>query len=234
MGRVSAHKAFAACMSFSVVVAACSVASAQQKIGVAASVQNDVARVQAANATPIGEGDNLIRDEVVRTGAASTAKLVFLDDTNLAVGPTSTVKLDKFVFAGNADYKKVALDVARGSLRFITGNSEKRAYQINTSVASIGVRGTVFDMQTERGRMVVTLVEGLIIVCVRGTQRCLIASEPGQTIVVNGSSIRRSAAGFSFDTVCAGGASGLCSKTTVASLTQSEPGGPGGDALCGR
>ncbi|MDE2361900.1 MAG: FecR domain-containing protein [Hyphomicrobiales bacterium] len=230
MGRVFAHRVTVAGLSLGLMAMTGGFASAQQKIGVAAVVQNDVARVQAASAAQISQGDNLIRDEVVRTGAASTAKLVFLDDTNLAVGPTSTVTLDKFVFAGESDYRKATLEVARGSLRFVTGNSDKRAYQINTSVASIGVRGTVFDMQTTRGRMVVTLVEGLIIVCIRGTNRCLIASQPGQTIVVNGSSIAFSAAGFSFDTVCATGATGLCGVSKVASLQQ--PGG--GDALCGR
>ena len=48
----------------------------------------------------LAPGDSVYRNEVVRTGADSTAKLVFLDSTNLGVGPISRVTLDKFVYVG--------------------------------------------------------------------------------------------------------------------------------------
>lgn len=91
MARISAFS-IAACAGVGLSVLAAGAVHAQ-KIGVAAIVQNDVTRGQS---TPINAGENVVRNETVRTGQASSAKIVFLDDTNLAVGPTTTVKLDRF------------------------------------------------------------------------------------------------------------------------------------------
>jgi hypothetical protein len=44
------------------------------------------------------KGDEVVRNEVVRTAADSDARLVFRDDTNLSLGPGSTLKLDRTVF----------------------------------------------------------------------------------------------------------------------------------------
>lgn len=224
------HSAFLLAASAGVALSVIAAAPAHaQKIGVAAIVQNDVTRGQA---TPINAGENVVRNETVRTGQASSAKLVFLDDTNLAVGPTTTVKLDRFVFAGDSDYKKATFEVARGALRFVTGNSDKRAYEINTPVATIGVRGTIFDVLSQAGFSIVTLHDGLAIVCIRGSSRCITMTEPGQSVIVRTGSIGPSNAGFSFDSYCGGG---VCSSSTYASLNQQQPGGSGGgDALCGR
>ena len=57
------------------------------------------------------------------------AKFVFSDQTNLALGPTSTVKLDRFVYKGETSYAKAAVNFAAGAFRFTTGASEKGAYQ---------------------------------------------------------------------------------------------------------
>jgi hypothetical protein len=57
-------------------------AARSQTIGVAATVRNDVAQVRGANALPISLGEDVVRNEVVRTGSESSTKLVFTDDTN--------------------------------------------------------------------------------------------------------------------------------------------------------
>ena len=48
----------------------------------------------------LNTGDPVFRNEVVKTGQDPEAKLVFLDSTNLAVGPISRVVLDRFVYEG--------------------------------------------------------------------------------------------------------------------------------------
>ena len=73
-------------------------------------------------------GDSVYRNEVVRTGADSTAKLVFLDSTNLGVGPISRVTLDKFVYVGESNGQKMTVNLAKGVFRFTTGALDKKAY----------------------------------------------------------------------------------------------------------
>ncbi|MGA9846206.1 MAG: hypothetical protein WBQ45_01045, partial [Roseiarcus sp.] len=64
------------------------VASAQQAIGSATTAQNQVTRELGGASAPLTAGDSVFRNEAVKTGSDSLAKLVFLDSTNLAVGPT--------------------------------------------------------------------------------------------------------------------------------------------------
>ena len=76
-------------------------ASAQQSIGGAETVVNQVrGNLTAGRVVAVLRGDDVYRDEGVRTEADSTAKLVLRDKTVLSVGPSSSVKLDRFVYAG--------------------------------------------------------------------------------------------------------------------------------------
>jgi hypothetical protein len=142
-------------------------ARAQDHIGSAASARNDVTRELAGAAAPLAPGDSVYRNEVVRTGEDSTAKLVFLDSTNLGVGPISRVTLDQFVYVGESNGQKMTVNLAKGVFRFTTGALDKKAYQITTPTAAIGVRGTVLDIGVGGADTRVTLVEGQALVCPR-------------------------------------------------------------------
>ena len=100
-------------------LALCVIASAFSARGTERSAatiqaQNDVSRELGGAAGPLTVGDNVFRNELVRTGANSTAKLVFLDSTNLAIGPTSRVTLDVFVYSGQASAQKMTVNLAKG------------------------------------------------------------------------------------------------------------------------
>jgi ferric-dicitrate binding protein FerR (iron transport regulator) len=211
-------------------------ARAEDRIGNAALAINDVQRVD--NGAAIGVDDSVFRNESVRTGRDSSAKFVFVDSTNLALGASSTVKLDRFVFNDDASYSRAAVNLAKGAFRFSSGNSPKDAYEIKTGNATIGVRGTVLDILTRPGRTVVSLVEGQAVVCPRsrfdGLRKfdCGELLKPGDTIVVTSAGTRNAAAPFSFAAAACGSDPALCSRDTVASLT-----GPGltpAGKLCGR
>ena len=56
-------------------------AHAQTRVGEAAIVKNEVLLVAASSTSRINVGDGLLRDEVVRTGLDSAARLVMADST---------------------------------------------------------------------------------------------------------------------------------------------------------
>jgi hypothetical protein len=141
-------------------------AEAQEHIGSTALARNDVTRESAGASAPLVTGDSVFRNETVRTGADSNARLVFLDSTNLGVGPTSSVKLDQFVYVGESNGQKMTVNLAKGVFRFTTGVLDKKAYEITTPTAAIGVRGTVLDIAVQADTRV-TLVEGQALVCPR-------------------------------------------------------------------
>ena len=208
---------------------------AAQTIGTAATVRNDVAQVKGSAAAPIVVNEDVIRNEVVRTGPESATRLVFRDSTNLAVGPTSTVTLDRFVFSGDeTNPSKVGVNLVRGAFRFTTGVADKKAYEIKTPVATIGVRGTIFDTFVAGGRTYVKVDEGQVIVCTRDRRPQCTTVNAGQSVLVTAGGVSRIAAGsgpagLDFAQFC--GADGLCEASRFAS-------GPAGTSfasvLCGR
>jgi hypothetical protein len=179
----------------------------------------------------------LLRDEVVRTGLDSATRLVMADSTNLSLGPSASLKLDRTVFDDEHHYRDVAVRLTSGAVRFVTGNSEKAAYKITTPLATIGVRGTTLDIQT-----IVNLQEGASSVCTI-TFECVQLTKPGDTAVITLSggktSIKKtSTPPWTFAKTC-GAAAGLCNTTQYADATPAvtPPVDDGSDPtgmLCGR
>ncbi len=157
-------------------------ARADETIGVASVVRNDVSGVLVSGTVKIDTGASVVRNEIMKTAEDSSAKLVFTDSTNLAIGPNSTVKLDHFVSSGPSSYGKVTINVAKGVFRFTTGHSDKRAYEINTGVASIGVRGTIFEGAAAPRKTRLHVVEGVVDVRTKNGRFCELHA--GQSAVI--------------------------------------------------
>src|SRR5258705_10641267 len=113
-----------------------------QRVGEAAVVKNQVIRVAGSGGTQINVGDALLRNETVRTGADSAARLVMADSTNLSLGPSATITLDRTVFNDEHSYRDITIRLTTGAFRFVTGHSAKNAYKITTGLAVTGVRRT--------------------------------------------------------------------------------------------
>jgi hypothetical protein len=98
-------------------------------------------------------GSSLYTNETIGTGPAGQAELHFNDSTKLSVGPSSNVRLDKFVYDPNkGGAGKVAISATKGAYRFITGEQDKKAYEIKTPYATLGVRGTVLEIVVVPGK----------------------------------------------------------------------------------
>ncbi len=81
------------------------------RIGVAAAVRNDVQDVTGGS--KMAPGSQLFEQQVVKTGDASAAQLLFLDETSLSLGPKAQIKLDKFVYNPNKKTGDVVLSATR-------------------------------------------------------------------------------------------------------------------------
>jgi hypothetical protein len=216
---------------------AASPAHAQARVGEAAVVKNEVVRVRGSASSQINVGDGVLRDEIVRTGLDSAARLVMADSTNLSLGPGATIKLDRTVFNDEHTYRDIAIRLTTGAFRFVTGHSEKTAYKINTSVATIGVRGTILDILSQRGKTTVVLQEGASRVCAIGGQ-CTELTQPGDTAVITSAAgkvtnKKTNSPPWTFAATCAA-AAGLCTVTNFADATPVDDGSDPTGMLCGR
>ncbi len=136
----------------------------------APTVGNAVAVVPAVKgaAHPLQSGDSVFFREIIQASAGGETKLEFLDKTNLTVGSGSTVTLDRFVYdpaAGQA--RQFTLSMTKGAFRFVTGASEKQAYELRTPTSTMGVRGTNVLIVVRNGFTTVRVDEGAVVVCNR-------------------------------------------------------------------
>ena len=122
------------------------VSSAEPRIGTAASTRPNVEAVAGGNTQTLSAGSEIYANQTVRTGNRGMADLVFLDKTNLSVGPTSEVRLDKFVYDPTGSSGSVVLQATRGAFRFVTGSQAKHAYEVSTPHGTLGVRGTIVEL----------------------------------------------------------------------------------------
>ena len=113
----------------------------QEAIGKATSVRPQAEGIHSGSARTLSGGSDVYSKETVRTGDTGQANLQFHDNSNLSVGPKSSVHLDKFVYDLNKSAGTIAVQATRGSLRFVTGSQGSASYQIKTPYGTLGVRG---------------------------------------------------------------------------------------------
>jgi hypothetical protein len=170
-------------------------AQAEENIGGATTVVNLVTGdLATGDKTNVVQGDAVFKDEGVRTDADSSARLILRDNTNLLLGPSSSIKLDRFVYAGPSQPGAIAVNLVKGALRFATGDADKKAYVISTPTAALGVRGTIIKiLAVSPTDTLVLLDEGGTLVCMRSDpkkKRCLNLTQPGQAVEVTTTGIR--------------------------------------------
>ena len=189
--------------------------AAEQPIGVTAVVRNTVSQLEP-QVTKIAKGDEVVRNELVRTAADSDARFVLRDDTNLMLGPSSTLKLDRTVF-DDPKAGDIAIKLTLGAFRFVTGNSNKEAYEIKTPIVTMGVRGTTLDILVQKRRNTIVLRSGKVTICLLGPAgKCVDLNHEGDTanVTANAKSASidiKNGSSWTFDTACNGG---LCGKST--------------------
>jgi hypothetical protein len=119
---------------------------AEPRIGVAASTRPNAEALSGGNTQTLSPGSEIYANQTVRTGNRGMADLVFVDKTNLGVGPSSEVRLEKFVYDPTGTAGNVVMNATRGRFRFVTGKQAHEAYQVNTPHGSLGVHGTTVEV----------------------------------------------------------------------------------------
>src|SRR6202521_3145226 len=102
-------------------------------------------RVQLTAGAPVNVGDTVV------TGAQSHAQIRFADDALVALKPDSEFRIERYNFSGASDSREVAVfRLVKGGFRTLTGQIGKVSrdqYQLLTTQATIGIRGTHYQLQ---------------------------------------------------------------------------------------
>ena len=97
-------------------------------------------------------GTKVLTGDTVFTGPAGFARLEMTDGGEMVLRPDSQLRLDAYAFAKDRpEQDNVVFRLLKGGLRTVTGLISKRgntdAYKFTTSTATIGIRGTQYDVR---------------------------------------------------------------------------------------
>ena len=90
-------------------------------------------------------GQDVFETDSLRTGADGRLGITMKDDTRVALGPSSEVRLDRFVYAPADGRFGFVLQVVRGVVAYVSGRIAKvspDSIRLETPAAVVGVRGT--------------------------------------------------------------------------------------------
>jgi hypothetical protein len=101
--------------------------------------------------------DSIFSHEIIKTGGASRVQIRFIDNALLALKENSELNIKAYVYNEvNEKDNQVLMELVTGGFRTLTGKigkGNKEAYKVNTPVASIGIRGTLYDVQISLGKI---------------------------------------------------------------------------------
>lgn len=143
---------------------------ARAEVGVAKTIVRDVYG-NSINKR-MRSGDGLIAKQRVRTGRNSAAELILNGDSRLSIGPRADIRLDEYVIDAGG-IAAGTLNVAKGLLRLAAPKNSVKL-TVKTRLATIGIRGTVFDVWSDSEKTEVSTLEGSVEV-----------SSPGGVIIIN-------------------------------------------------
>ncbi len=110
---------------------------------------------------PIFLRDDVVTNTELETVIDGRLDVKFVDNTQLIVGSSSKVKVDRFVFDPSKSSGDVALNVSKGLMRFVSGRMASQSYKVRTPTATLGVRGTDFVVAVaEDGSTTVSVISG--------------------------------------------------------------------------
>ncbi len=154
-----------------------------QTVRVKNSVNGSIGNRQLQPKDPVFESEDIFAQ------TNSHGELRLSDNSKVLVGENSSVKLDDFI-VGSKGFDSGTFKVAKGAFRLITGNSRKNSMSVQTPLATIGARGTVFDVYVGAGGVTrVILFSGVVEVC--SSERCIVAEDRCDIVEVTDSEIRQ-------------------------------------------
>ena len=98
----------------------------------------------------LSHGAALYNDDTLETGPGTQAVLAFRDDSRVTLGPATRFKINQFSFDADQPHNgRFGVALLKGTLRAITGligKANPRNVSFTTPTATIGIRGTGFDL----------------------------------------------------------------------------------------
>ncbi|WP_160173469.1 FecR family protein [Thalassotalea sp. ND16A] len=144
---------------------------AQHVYAIDAAGKTMIVRGEVA-ATNVDEGDKrdlkrrsaIFESDLVTTGVSSKSQFRMRDGGMLALQESTELLIAEYKFDQKTEQQSIVLDLVEGGLRSITGaiKNKKEDYKLKTPTATIGIRGTHYQVQLDNGNLWLAVWDGAI------------------------------------------------------------------------
>ena len=121
------------------------------------------------------------------TNATGIGEFVFDDGTKVALGPSASLVVDRFVQKDRSTFSKFGVAATKGTFRWISGNSPSAAYRVKTPLGTMGFRGTGVEISMVNGVLHAVVLNGNAQFCAGG--KCTSLTQSGDYIRSDGRTI---------------------------------------------
>lgn len=108
--------------------------------------------VRQNETVPARAGDAVFASDGLRTAADGTIGVTLQDDTRISLGPSSELRLERYVYAPGEGGLGMVLNFVRGVSAYVSGRMAKLApdsIRLETPAAIVGVRGTTVAVRVD-------------------------------------------------------------------------------------
>ena len=170
-----AKRAFGSPFALAVLLAAAGPALAQV-VGVAMSVRQGAVVDSGGSTVRLVPRAEISNGDVIRTDASGLVQITFRDRSRVVVGPDTEFRIDDVSLSGAGRAERFLVTALGGVFRFLSGDSPRESYELRTPTATMGIRGTVFDVAIDPAQTTwLVTFEGAVRTCGRDG-RCAVAS----------------------------------------------------------
>lgn len=162
----------------------------QPEAGKVTRIQGPATATRGAAVTDLTRGAPVYSGDALATGPDGRLELTMADGTTLTLGGGTEFSLEGYLWNEEAGTGAALLKLSKGAFRSVTGALtavENPMYQVQTALATIGIRGTDFwGGYLSADALDVLLVSGEHKVVVTNARGTTVLDKPGQGVTVPG------------------------------------------------
>lgn len=108
-------------------------------------LEREATATYEADTRQLAVDDAVLFQDLLETSEQARLAVTLADGTELTLGENASLRIDEFVYAPDDSTARMGLSVLEGAFQFVGGDAENMddsEVEINTSVGTLGVRGT--------------------------------------------------------------------------------------------
>lgn len=155
------------------------------QVGITTAVRPGVVATSAGDRV-VYIGNSVAYGERFKTDGTGVMHILFMDQSSMTLGPNSELVIDEFVFNPESRRGSIAVNLVKGALRVVGGFISKfnnpqgfSAARVQTTTATIGIRGGISTIENNNGNTSATFLFGQSMQVVGGDGQTRTVTRPG-------------------------------------------------------